>query len=100
MLTKIKNKINEKIDEIKCKNLTDEFYAEMRERKSVNMQTTLEAIANYLVREQERETGLLYSPYDKYIQHKTQELFWEWKDEGIINELEELNETTQAWIFD
>lgn len=95
LLTKIKNKI----EEIKCKNLTDEFFAELNERKSVNMQVTLEAIANYLVREQEKETGLLYSPYDKYIQTETQRLFWEWKREGIINQLEELNESTQAWIF-
>lgn len=96
LLTKIKNKI----EEIKCKNLTDEFFNELYERKSVNMQVTLEAIAQYLVREQEKETGLLYSPYDDFIQCQVQTLFWEWKKEGIINQLEELNETTQAWIFE
>lgn len=92
-------KIREFKEKIECKNLTDEFYAELKERKSVNMQVTLEAIAQYLVREQEKETGLLYSPYDDFIQCQVQSLFWEWKKEGIINQLEELNETTQAWIF-
>ena len=96
MFTAIKNKI----ESIKCKNLTDEFFNELYKRKAINMQTTLEAIANYLVKEQEKETGLLYSPHDDFIVAETQHLFWEWKKEGIINQLEELNDITKSWIFE
>lgn len=93
-------KIREFKNKIECKNLTDEFYAELKERKSVNMLVTLSAIAKYLVQEQFKETGLLYSPQDDFIQYQSQKLFLEWKKEGIINEFEDLNETTKSWLFE
>lgn len=95
LLTKIRNFV----DKTKCKNLTDEFFNEVRFRKSVNMQVTLEIISKYLVQDQLERTGILYSPHDEYIQTKAQSLFWEWKNEGIINEFEDLVETTKSWII-
>lgn len=91
-------KVRDFKNKIECKNLTDKFFAELHFRKSVNIQVTLHTLANYLVADQLERTGILYSPYDKYIQTEAQRLFWEWKREGVINEFEDFNDTTKNWI--
>lgn len=91
MIRELKNKIE-------CKNFTEQFFRELEERKSENMQITLNVLTNYLIADQLERTGILYSPYDGYIQTETQRLFWEWKREGIINEFENFNPETWTWI--
>ena len=87
------------IDKQNGKRLAQEFQNELNYRKNVNMHVTLAVMANYLVDDQLQRTGLLYNPHDKYIQTKVQRLFWEWKNEGIINEMEDFAETTKSWIM-
>lgn len=94
LLTKIK----EFREKIVAKNFSNRFYDELLERKIANMQNTMKTITNYLVQDQVERTGILYSPYDSFIQTEAQRLFWEWKDEGIINEFENFNEYTWNWI--
>ena len=91
--------IKDYFENLKCKDLASEFQNELNFRKSVNLHVTLAVMTNYLVDDQLKRTGLLYSPYDKYIQTKVQKLFWEWKDEGIINDMEDFTETTKNWIM-
>lgn len=95
MFTLIKNFITKQ----QCKDLAIEFQNELNFRKNVNMEVTLTVMTNYIIDDQLKRTGLLYSPYDKYIQTKVQKLFWEWKDEGIINDMEDFSETTKNWIM-
>ena len=92
------SKIRELKEKMDCKNFSDRFYDELLERKIANMQNVMTTISNYLVKEQLAKTGLLYSPFDDYIRTKAQNLFWEWKNEGIINEFENFNEYTWNWI--
>lgn len=91
--------IKDFIEKQKCKDLATEFQNELHFRKNVNMEVTLTVMTNYIIDDQLKRTGLLYSPYDKYIQTKVQKLFWEWKDEGIINDMEDFSETTKNWIM-
>ena len=95
MFTKIKDFIAKQ----QGKRLASEFQNELHFRKNVNMQVTLAIMTNYLIDDQLKRTGLLYSPFDKYIQTKVQKLFWEWKDEGIINDMEDFTEATKSWIM-
>ena len=94
MLSAIKNFI----ERDKCRNLTDKFFDQLRERKLANMEATLRTITNFLVDDHLKRTGILYSPYDSFIQTEAQRLFWEWKREGIINEFENFDEFTWNWI--
>lgn len=96
---KLLTKIKEFKDKIQCKNFTDDFFDELRERRKVNLKVTLHVMAKYLVDDQLKRTGILYSPYDNYIQIQVQSLFWEWKQEGIINELEDFSNETKSWIM-
>jgi len=94
MLTKIKGFFNK----LQNEKLTDEFNNEIRFRKQVNLICTLEMLKNYLVQDQLERTGLLYRKNDEYIELESQRLFWEWKQEGIINEFDDFEEATKSWI--
>ena len=91
-------KIREFKNKIENEKLTQELANRKQELRQQNMINTLHTLANYLVADQLERTGILYSPADKYIQTKVQQLFFEWKDEGIINEFEDFNDTTKTWI--
>lgn len=91
-------KIREFKNHIENEKLTQELENRKQELRQQNMINTLHTLANYLVADQLERTGILYSPADKYIQAKVQQLFFEWKDEGIINEFEDFNDTTKVWI--
>jgi len=91
-------KIREFKNKIENEKLTQELANRKQELRQQNMINTLHTLANYLVADQLERTGILYSPSDKYIQTKVQQLFFEWKDEGIINEFEDFNDTTKTWI--
>jgi len=95
MFLKIKEFLNKKQNE----RLTDDFKNAVNSIKTVNMEVTLTVLKNYLVQEQLARTGLLYSRDDNYIVSEAQNLFWEWKKEGIINEFEDFEETTKSWIM-
>lgn len=101
LLTAIKN-ISNKIDEIKNKleneKLTNELYDAIIEKRKINLKCTLHILTNYLIFDQLERTGILYRPDDSYIQTKVQSLFWEWKNEGLINEFEDFEDTTKSWI--
>lgn len=94
MLKKIKGFINK----IRNEKLTDELMKEIKFRKQVNLIMTMETLKNYLIDEQLKKTGLLYSKYDEFIKIEAQRLFWEWKQEGIINEFDDFVDTTKNWI--
>ena len=94
LLTAIKNYF-EKIE-------TEKLYEELANRKHdlrrENIIKTLNTMANYLVSDMFCETGLLYRADDPYIKSEVQRLFWEWKREGIINEFDNFNDETWAWL--
>lgn len=91
-------KFNEEKNRKENVNLTEELNNVIEARKTQNVGATLSVLANYLVQEQLKETGLLYRASDNYIQTKVQQLFWEWKNEGLINEFEDFEDTTKSWI--
>ena len=91
-------KIREFKNKIENEKLTQELANRKQELRQLNMINTLNTLANYLVADQLERTGILYSPADKYIQTKVQQLFFEWKDEGLINEFEDFSDTTKTWI--
>ena len=95
MFTKIKTFINKKQNE----RLTDDLLNAIAFKKAVNIRVTMTVLSNYLAQDQLLRTGLLYEPNDKYIQFKAQKLFWEWKNEGLINEFEDFEDTTKSWIM-
>ena len=95
MFTKIKEFINKKQNE----RLTEDFKNAIAFKRSVNIQVTMIVLSNYLVKDQLLRTGLLYDSNDNYIQTKAQSLFWEWKDEGLINEFDDFEDTTKSWIM-
>ena len=98
LLTAIKTKIQEIQNQIETKKLYEELENRINDLKNENIIRSINTIANYLVDDQLDRTGILYSPHDNYITTKAQSLFWEWRDEGIINEFENFNETTWSWI--
>lgn len=81
------------------KMLHQELKREIAYRRSINMIMTLDVIENYLIDDMLRITGLLYQKTDAYIKTKAQSLFWEWKNEGIINEFEDFSDETKTWIM-
>ena len=91
-------KIRELKNKFENKKLTKEFNNAIEFKKRQNMEMTLYVLTNYLVYDQLERTGILYRPEDNYIQTKVQRLFFEWKDEGIINEYETFNDYTWNWI--
>ena len=101
LLTTIKNKLSA-IKNLLVKIETSKLYEELDNRKDElrreNVVKTLNTMANYLVIDQLERTGILYRIDDKYIQTKAQHLFWEWKNEGIINEFDDFEDATKAWI--
>lgn len=95
MFAKIKEFLNKKQNE----RLTDDFKNAVAFKRAVNMEVTMTVLSNYLICDQLIRTGLLYQPSDKYIKLKAQSLFWEWKNEGLINEFEDFEDTTKSWIM-
>lgn len=95
MFTLIKNYIERKQNE----RLAEDLKQAIRMKRYENMQVTMIVLKNYLSRDMLVRTGLLYSPDDTYIETKAQSLFWEWKDEGLINEFDDFEETTKSWIM-
>lgn len=79
--------------------LANDLYNAIAFKKNVNMNVTLEILKNYVVQDQLKETGLLYRRDDDFILEKVQYLFWEWKNEGIINEFNDFEDTTKNWIM-
>lgn len=96
MLIKLIKKALNKLDDAR---LANGLYNAIAYKKNVNMHVTLAVLTNYVVDEQLKETGLLYRKDDDYILSKVQHLFWEWKDEGIINEFNDFEDTTKNWIM-
>lgn len=80
--------------------LTQELENVIECKKAQNMEMTLYILTNYLVQDQLKNTGLLYRRTDRYIQTKVQQLYWEWKNEGLINEFEDFEDTTKSWIVE
>lgn len=82
---------------------TKKIYEELANRKNdlrrENMIKTLHTLTNYLIADMLESTGLLYRPDDEYIQQKVQKLFFEWKDEGIIDEFDDFTDETKNWIL-
>lgn len=95
MLQTIKNFFNREEN----KALTEELNNVILERKANNLVFTMQILKKYLVNDQLIRTGLLYSTEDKYIKIKAQQLFWEWKNEGLINEFDDFEDTTKSWIL-
>ena len=95
MFTLIKNYIERKQNE----RLAEDFKQAVKMKRYENMLVTMEVLKNYLSKDMLVRTGLLYSPDDTYIETKAQHLFWEWKNEGIIDEFDDFNETTKSWIM-
>ena len=93
---KLIKKAYNKLDDLRLKN---DLYNAIAYKKNVNMHVTLAVLTNYVVDEQLKETGLLYCRDDDFIQEKVQYLFWEWKEEGIINEFNDFEDTTKNWIL-
>lgn len=82
------------------KHQQNKFENEMltNELKHVCMQRTLSALANYVLKSELEETGLLLTQDD--LEFKTQKIFWEWKNEKLIDEYNMFNQTTSEWIYD
>ena len=95
LLTKIKEFLNKKQNE----RLTVDFNNAVAFKRAVNMEVTMTVLSNYLICDQLLRTGLLYQPSDKYIKLKAQSLFLEWKNEGLINEFEDFEDTTKSLIM-
>ena len=93
----------EKIREFKTRLETKKMYEDLNNaielKRRQNMEIALHVLTNYLIVDQLERTGILYRPEDKYIQTKVQQLFWEWKHEGIIDEYEDFTDETKSWIF-
>lgn len=81
------------------KKLWQELNHEIDYRKSINTLMTLDIIENYLIDDILKRTGLLYRKSDAFIKTATQTLFWEWQNEGIINEFNDFNDDTKQWIM-
>ena len=81
------------------KTIAEDFKQAIRAKRKTNMRRTLAIIKNYLISEELRATGLLYSDKDDLILSKAQNLFWEWKKEKIINEFEDFEDATKNWIM-
>lgn len=96
MLIKLIKKALNKLDD---KRLANDLYNAIAYKKNVNMHVTLAILTNFIIDEQLKETGLLYRKDDDYILAKVQHLFWEWKNEGIINEFNDFEDTTKNWIM-
>ena len=82
--------INEQKNKFENQMLTDEL-------KHVIMQRTLGTLANYILKSELEETGLLLTKDD--LEYKTQKMFWEFKNEGIIDEWNNFNDVTREWIL-
>jgi hypothetical protein len=95
LITLIKKALN-KLDDAR---LANDLYNAIAYKKNVNMHVTLAVLTNFIIDEQLKETGLLYRKDDDYILSKVQHLFWEWKNEGIINEFYDFEDTTKNWIM-
>lgn len=98
MFTKIKTKIKKFFEKLENSRLQEELTDRINEIKEVNLKCTFETLKNYLAEDMLQRTGLLYNPNDKYIQTRAQQIFWEWKREGIIDFLEDFVPATKAWI--
>lgn len=85
-------------NKVENETLTNELYERINELRRINVEKTLNTMTNYLIFDQLQRTGILYRPNDNYIQVKVQHLFWEWKDEGIIDEFDDFTDTTKMWI--
>ncbi|MBQ2391395.1 MAG: hypothetical protein II306_06460 [Clostridia bacterium] len=98
MFKKMQNKVKEIFNRMENRRLTDDFNDAVRFKRSVNMEISLHILINYLIQDQLTRTGILYSGNDNYILAKAQHLFWEWKNEGIIDEFNDFNDATKNWI--
>lgn len=87
-------------NKIENEKLTDELNHEIEFRRQVNMIMTMDVLRKYIRQDHLERTGLLYSINDPYILTQAQCLFWEWKNEGIINEFEDFEDATKQWIIE
>ena len=63
------------------------------------MRVTLHILTNYLIFDMLESTGILYRPEDPFIQTKVQRMYFEWKNEGIIDEYDDFTDETKSWII-
>lgn len=87
------------LNKLENEKLTEELENRKNDLRAQNLINTIDTISNYLVKDMLKQTGILYSPKDSYIQTEAQRLFFEWKREGIIDEFEDFNDTTKTWIY-
>ena len=81
------------------KTIAEDLQKAITFKRNSNMQKTLATLTNYILSDELRTTGLLQKKNDTRILAKVQHIFWEWKNEGLINDFNDFEDATKSWIM-